>query len=76
MDDIRGDKCRQTPARVKGVDKYEGKVVFNLIREASIRWKCRQILQLFFVTKINVSFLSLLKGCIQVNKGGKYKVKW
>ena len=37
VDDIRGDKCRQTPARVNGVDKYEGKVVFKLIREASIR---------------------------------------
>ena len=40
------------------------------MREASIRWKGRQILQLFFVTKIRVSFFSLLKSykssCLQL----------
>ena len=46
------------------------RVYSKLMREASIRWKGRQILQLFFVTKVRVTFLSLLKSykssCLQL----------
>ena len=56
-EDVNEEGYRERSTRARGVESIRRRVYSKLMR-----WKDRQILQFFFVTKVSISFFSLLNG--------------
>ena len=61
MCDVKGEGCRQSSTRVRGIDKYEGKGTFKVNEGDKDKLEGKTNFVTLYVTKISVSFFSLLK---------------
>ena len=59
--DVKGEGCRQSSTRARSIDKYEGKGTFKVNEGDKDKLEGKTNFVTLYVTKISLSFFSLLK---------------